>query len=129
MPKHKESTTAECIEYLLHYFKTGETTTSNHKSSKNVVFAEGEWVPLYAKVLTAVKGGVCPKNAEAAAELSGIFGVMVTVETIIHYEKSETKQDKAYFVPSIEDTPFKISPSKCATKLGPQAIIRMHGIH
>ena len=66
---------------------------------------------------------------EAAAELSGIFGVMVTVETIIHYEKSETKQDKAYFVPSIEGTPFKISPSKCATKLGPQAIIRMHGIH
>ena len=44
-------------------------------------------------------------------------------------EKSETTQDRAYFVPRIEGTPFKISPSKCATKLGPHAIIRMHGIH
>ena len=65
---------------------------------------------------------------EAAAELSGIFGVMVTVETIIHYEKSETTQDKAYFVPSIEGTPFKISPSKCESRLGPQAIRRLHGV-
>ena len=33
---------AECIAYLLHYFKTGETTTSNHKSSKNVVSQGGQ---------------------------------------------------------------------------------------
>ena len=66
---------------------------------------------------------------EAAAELSGIFGVMVTVETIIHNKKSETKQDKAYFVPSIEDTHITIAPTKCAMKLGPRAIRRLHGIN
>ena len=69
-----------------------------------------------------------PKDAAAAAELSEIFGVEVTVETIVEYEKKETTQGNPYFVPSIKGTPFKILPSKCATKLGPKAIRRLHGV-
>ena len=63
-----------------------------------------------------------------AAELSEIFGVMVTVETIIHYEKKETPQGQTYFVPSIEDTPVSIARRTCEKKLGPTAIGRMHGV-
>ena len=86
---------------------------------------------MLAATTTTVNAGVPPKDAEAAEKLSEIFGVKVTVETIIQYEKKETTQDKPYFVPSIEGTPlvpFDISHRDCAKKLGPRAIRRLHGV-
>ena len=53
---------------------------------------------------------------------------LTPVTTIVKYEKKETGHGKPYFVPSIEGTPFYISPSKCATKLGPRAIRRLHDV-
>ena len=84
-----------------------------------------------AATTDTVKAGVHPKDDPAAAELSKIFGVKVTVETIIQYEKKETSQGNPYFVPSIEGTPLvpsTISASKCANKLGPRAIRRLHDV-
>ena len=84
-----------------------------------------------AATTDTVKAGVCPKDAAAAEQLSEIFGVEVTVETIVQYEKKVTTQDKPYFVPSIEGTPLvpdSISLAKCNHKLGPRAIRRLHGV-
>ena len=86
---------------------------------------------MLAATTDAVKEGVYPNDAEAADILSEIFGVEVTVETFIQYEKKETTQDKPYFVPSIEGTPlvgFTTSHNKCKNKLGPRAIRRLHGV-
>ena len=72
-----------------------------------------------------------PKDAKAAEELSEIFGVKVTVETIVHYEQAKTTQDQPYFEPTIEGTPlvpFTTSHKKCAHNLGPRAIRRLHGV-
>lgn len=123
LPPPLKSTTSECIEYLLHYFKTGDR---QGYSAYNVTPA---YNVEHAKVLAELKGGVCPKDVAAAAELSKIFGVMVTVDTIIHYEKSETGQGKTCFVPSIEGLDFHIAPTTCAKKLGPRAIMLMHGFN
>ena len=81
-----------------------------------------------AATTATVKGGVRPKDAAAAAELSEIFGVKVTVKTIVKYEQAKTRRGFPCFVPSIEGTPFTITPTKCANKLGPRAIRRMHGV-
>jgi hypothetical protein len=78
-----------------------------------------------------VKAGVPPKDAKAAEELSEIFRVKVTVETIIQYEKKESSAGNPYFVPSIEGTPLvpsTISRRTCEHKLGPRAIRRLHDV-
>ena len=104
---------------------TGKAISAAKKSSTHA-----KTIALQLAATTdTVKTGVPPKDAEAAEELSEIFGVKVTVKTIVKYEQAKTRRGFPCFVPSIEGTPFKISPSKCATKLGPHAIIRMHGIH
>ena len=86
---------------------------------------------MLAATTTTVNAGVPPKDAEAAEKLSEIFGVKVTVETIVHYEQAKTTQDQPYFVPTIEGTPLVpeyISHKKCSTKLGAKAIRRLNGV-
>ena len=115
--------------------KKGRTAASGKASAKQAAAWEAQTgktrdsiaIKLAATTDT-VNAGVPPKDAEAAAELSEIFGVKVTVKTIVKYEQAKTTQGNPYFVPSIEGTPFTITPTTCANKLGPRAIRRMHGV-
>ena len=103
---------------------TGKAISAAKKSSTHA-----KTIALQLAATTdTVKTGVPPKDAEAAEELSEIFGVKVTVKTIVKYEQAKTRRGFPCFVPSIEGTPFKISPSKCESRLGPQAIRRLHGV-
>lgn len=94
---------------------------------------EGKWFGATKQAQTkatadTVKKGVRPKDAAAAAKLSEIFGVKVTVKTIVKYKQAKTTKGNPYFVPSIKGKPVGIAPSTCQNKLGPRAIRKLHGV-